>query len=301
MWSLWSRQPDQILTFNSIDQYGSVFSGIAGQHGKAVLDAIKGRAVVIQHMAKLVELHKAGQPVYGKIHNGARAGSIVRLSPSCITLRSASYAASKYAGRSKIQVVEGHPELTMVVQSEEDILSALLGSGALARRSELVRFHLTMTEWLDFGGVCNIVYEFDGRKPVKTAFKDQDGFEFLPDYTGPTEFVFTKAVSKSAEEKKAEALANLLPLVPKDMFGHELAVGDMFIYARRDELVIARLVKTNEYGYITAETLIGKKEVRLQGDVSATATKSGANNPALMKFDKNEVLSTKLMVEKLKR
>ena len=302
-WDIWSRTPDDVLSFNSLGREHELSDGKNDQF--YYQEALKGRKFVIDAMEKITEAFKRGDPVFGRINTGAREGSIVRIAPSCITLSYGTHA--KSCGYNRVTKQQGPSQddprvwCRIEVMGQDRILAGL-GLGNLANTHNTGAEFLTlyMTEYLDFD-TSNLVYEFDGRKPVKSTYGDQQGFEFLPDYAGPTVFMFTKAAGKSPEQKRAEAAANLLPIVPLDMFGNKLAIGDMFIYSRRDHLVIGRLKRTTPSGYIVADTILDKKEVSLQGESSREAMLRGQNNAALLRFSKDEVLSTTLMMEKLKR
>ncbi len=302
-WDIWSKTPDDVLSFDSLGRDHELLDGKNDQF--YYNEAMKGRKYVIDAMEKITEAFKRGDPVFGRINTGAREGSIVRIAPSSITLSYGAHA--KSCGYNRVVVREGPSQddprvWCRIEEMGEDRVLAGLGLGGLARINHSGAQFLTlyMTEYLAFN-TSNLVYEFDGRKPVKSNVGDQQGFEFLPDYTGPTVFMFTKAASKSPEEKRAEAEANKLAIVPLDMFGNKLGIGDMFIYARNSYLVIGRLKRTTAAGYIIADTILDKKEVSLQGEASREAMLRGQNNPALLRFSKDEVLSTTLMMEKLKR
>jgi len=287
-WYHLHNNPDTMVEIGNLK--GDIYRGrYADQSDETIENVIANRQLLIQGMAKMVEDFKAGRPIYAKIHSGARAGSIAKIERDCLQLRN-------------ISSVPKGPAYNIIRQgtlpTDPNIFIRESKSGFMGIREPNL-LEIYMMEWIEQDGSKTLRYEFDGRKPVATNWGDQAGLEILPNHVGPTVYLFAKKPPKTEEEKAKKV--DLLPCVPLDMFGNELAIGDMFIYSRRDELVIARLKRTHTSGFITAETILDKKEVRLQGEVSSHATKTGQHNPALMKFDKNEVLSTKLMMEKLKR
>lgn len=297
----WTRKADTYLGFDSLgrDQELIDCQEIDLQQWIGVI--LQERKVVIDGMEKLVAQYKAGQPIYGYIRAGSRRKSIVRIANKCITLKHASTKA--VAGYGRHLMLQGPSAADPRLFVKYTIIHDTMFGGpvpkitAIGQRDQITTVYLT--EFLEFN-LGELEYEFDGRKSIKSNFKDQVDFQLLPGYQGPTDYQFAKAVSLTAEQKKAAAMANLLAHTPIDMFGNELAVGDMFAFSRRDELLFCRLVKVTDSGFIVGDDIMTKKQHRLQGETSASATKAGERNPALMKFVKDEVLSVKLMTEKLK-
>jgi hypothetical protein len=259
----------------------------------------------IEAMAKMVSRFKAGEPIYVKINEGTRAGSIARVHRKALVLHTLPLdGIGTGAIKSKANIINSYvsddfPNVVAKIGWEADILASFVGS----RGGRSPIFWVGFLEMLEFQCYHSALYEFDGRKPVRTNYSDLNNLEVLLDYEGPTKFVFTRAESKSAEEKEEErrAKVNELAFTPIDKFGNELAVGDMFIFARSDELLFLKLKKVSQHGFIVGTDLITKREVSLQAKASIAATKGSIKNAALAKFSKDEILSQKLMMEKLKR
>lgn len=291
-WNHLNEKPDVDIGVDSLSE-GFLYRGAYSNGGgdEAIKAVMTGRAVVIDGMTKMLASYKAGQPIYARITNGARAGSIARIVSKRFTVNRFKGLKSTYSEKiTQTGTVTGHPDL-WVCFSEDPYRS-------YGHRHQM---RMGMTEWLELPWVEGEMFEFDGRKTVKANYSDWNSLVFLPDHTGPTEYVFTRATNMSAEQKAAAALAANYCHTPLDMFGNEVALGDMIIYARVGELVIGRLTKVSENGFMIVETILDKRELRLQGSESSDCIVKRKNNPAVMKFDKNEVLSQKLMMEKLKR
>jgi len=284
-----NNQPDKKMTVHHLD--GVLFHGGVTNTKDAVDNVLKNRQLIVQGMIKLVAAYKARQPIYVQIHNGARAGSIAKISHKCLRLNT--------------PVVMSPDQITKIIQqgvltSDPHIFIRETNNNFYGIR-EPNKLLICMAEWVMLNTGVDIQYEFDGRKPITTNWNDQQGLEVLPDYQGPTVYQFARKESKSKAEKDAEKAAQAYSHVPLDMFGNEVAIGDMIIYARSGELVIGRLMKVSPSAYLSVETIMDKKTVSLQGTESIDSILNKRNNPALMKFNKNENLSQKLMVEKLKR
>jgi len=296
------RTPDKNLTIHSVDE-GYLFYSIAGDIDTTVRDTLIQRKVVIDQMEKLVQLYKADQPIYARINSGARAGSIARIARSSISLvKVPSGDPSGYRQIIKEGTLQTDPRIRIKVMKDGHSIDNIFFG------SDHTYLWIGLNEYLKFargqdhhysGGI--LIYEFDGRKPVKTSFTDQSGLELLPDYQGPTVFEFARKDPVSAAEKARLAKENALAFTPIDRFGHELQVGDMFIYGKANDLIFGKLIKVSEKGIITCRDFMSNKETRLMAEDTVRCLKHGLRISALMRFDKDEVLSQKLMVEKLKR
>ncbi len=255
----------------------------------------------IEAMNKLVALYHAGNQIYVKITTGARAGSIARLNPGRVKLKTVSdkqVSDDETRGGFSIQVLSTYsdPSRPNLIAKAYRRTDSLFGS-------RMTQVCVGFKELIEIERSSDLPYfDFDGRNSVKANYDDVGYMEILPDYTGPTVFVFNRATSKSAADKAAEKKAKLseMAYTPIDMFGNKLAAGDLFIYSRRDELIIAKLLRVSASGYIVGKLIVEGREVSLQGEYSIGQTKNNRVNRALMKFDKNEILSQKLMMEKLK-
>jgi len=295
--------PDTKLTLDSVDDGSLYYAMLSGNSDDVISDTIARRRVIIDQMEKLVKLYKANQPIYARIHSGARAGSIVRIARSSISLAKVkSGDPSPFGGRQAIQegMLQSDPRILVKILKDDNAFDTfMLGT---YRTYLWVGFH----EYLKFargqdhhynGGI--LFYEFDGRKPVKTSFTDQSGLELLPDYQGPTVFEFARKDPVSAAEKAMRVKA--LNFTPIDRFGHKLKVDDLFIYGKPNDLVFGRLVRVSEKGVISCKDFMTGAEVALMAEDTKRCVKKGLPISALMRFEKDEVLSQKLMVEKLKR
>lgn len=291
LWSHTGEKPDLSIGVHSLDSGGMLYRG-AYHDGEVVINTVlSGRSLVIDGMKKMLAAYQAGQPIYARITSGARAGSITRIVSSRFALKGFTGLSSTYSERIiQTGTVKDRPDIWACF-SEDQYRS-------FGHRKQL---RMGMVKWLDLPYTEYEMFEFDGRKTVKANYSDWESLEFLPDHAGSTEFVFTRAAQMTAAQKQAAAQSANYCHTPIDMFGKEIALGDMIIYARAGELVIGRLTKVTDSGYMVVETILDKRELRLQGSESSDCIVNRKINPAVMKFERDEVLSQKLMMEKLKR
>lgn len=140
----------------------------------------------------------------------------------------------------------------------------------------------------------NPVVSYDDGKTHSINYSDYERMEILPGYVGPTHYSYVK------KAKVDNPVEPTIAHVPIDLWGNELCEGDLFIYARRDELVVAKLTKVTKHGFIHGETVMDNKPVMLRGETSIYHTLRGEKNPVLMKIDPDNTMQNKLLIEKLK-
>jgi len=225
------------------------------------------------------------EPIYVRIEDGARKGSIAKLSREHLALKRKVPVDQHYTGRKVISSGE----------SEDGLTAWYLESGW---GSNVMTIHVARS--LELSGHEGSFTWDDRPKSVMAQYNELHGMTVLPGYKGPTVYQFQRAPSLTKAEKAALAAANAIAIHPLDMFGQKLNMDDMFIYARRDELVIARLKKVSESGYITAQTILDSKMVKLQGQEAVRCIREKKPVMSLMRFERDENLSQKLMVEKLR-
>ena len=220
----------------------------------------------------LKDRHRQGLPIFVRINTGARAGSIAKIDPAFIN--------------TNIPISFNHktPQLF-----SDNTIVAVLTTGYDLR----INCQLVVKDAIRVKLYQDLTYVFDDRS-VKTNFKDQEDLEFLPFYDGPTVFCFTK-------KPKSESKPDGPPFAhePIDTFGHKLAIGDMFIHGRSNDLVFGILEGVTPAGVLIYRSLYGKSGQRLASSDLLSCVKAGQASRSLMKFTKGEVLSERLMMEKL--
>lgn len=257
----------------------------------------------IDVMAKVVALAEAGKPLFVKINNGAREGSIARLDPSCYEIRTPSFEdkhmRSNLSLVKRFLVPDDHRLTITIMKNKGDAFDHFIQSNG----QSWFEIHCQHSKVVAVNLYSDKVFAFDDKKSVRCNWNDMVDLEWLPDYEGPTVSQFTRKANVSKEEKARieREKRNEIAYTPIDKFGYKLGAGDMFVYGKADDLVLGILVKVTDSAVMVYKPILGGDEKRIMGTYTIESLKKGERIQALMRFEKDEVLSQKLMVEKLKR
>ena len=245
---------------------------------QAIVDnAYKKYAGQIAGAVLLKERYAKGLPIFVRINSGARTGSIARIDPAFIDTTNPAY------------LYYNMPDLF----TDNTLIAIVFGNGNHIKTHLNFSYMIVVKDAIRLKLNEKFVYIFD-EKTVKTNFKDQEGLEFLPLYDGPTVSCYT-AKPKGAPKVEGPPFAH----EPIDTFGHTLAIGDMFIHGRSNDLIFGYLEGVTPAGTLIYRSLFGKSGQRLQSSDLVACVRGGQPSRSLMKFSKGEVLSTRLMMEKL--
>jgi hypothetical protein len=232
------------------------------------------------NVRKLMALVMGGEPFYARINEGCRKGSIVRID------------SSQYKVAEPGKIYFG-----------QELNSILFKDKVVARLTKdyspgkfLLSFHIPKVVLPDISYQDRIKAEFDGRKTVGLTHDEQYSMEFLPDYSGPTVYVFTKT-QRTPEERAA--LKDPAQHKVFDQIGEEIAIGDLFFYGEANALNIGKLLKVGKTGALSYASFVGNRPTRIITETVRKCVSEGKPVPALLKFSKD--LGDKLMLFKLSK
>jgi hypothetical protein len=231
----------------------------------------------IEIMAAMVLLYRQHKPLWVKVTEGARAGTIARMDRDMVAYN--------------------------VWQEPKTWNSSYLDFNRMYDDKLIVEYHMKdfspyatvhAPAWIAFDQMRNAVLKFDDRKPINIDYATTMSLEFLPEYQGPSVYEFTRVV-KSKEELVAEKNPYKFPVI--DQLGHQINQDDMFIYGTANYLIIGQLKRVSDSGVITYKPWDGTKESKIMSASVLQAVKEGKSCAALMLFDKK--LMDRMMMFKL--
>ena len=238
-------------------------------------DLAKKHQVVVSAYATLIGLISGDKPVYMKVNSGAREGSIVRVN-----------------GRALASKLTRPGVRTSELKRKELINGALVTheSGWNQRDEIRIRFPIY------FDSNDRLKVDFDDRKSVTLDYSAMASVTFLPYYNGPTVFAFSKTMRSDEEKAQAKLKQHHKVL---DRLGHEIKLGDLFLYASSEELYLGKLVKVGATGALAYTPYDSKDTRRLMGGAMMEAIKKGKHCPNLLLFDAK--LGDRFMMAKLSK
>lgn len=226
---------------------------------------------------QLLELLKNRGEIFAKIHDGCRAGSIVRVDVN----------QWKISNTSAWQ----DPGYLACWPINKFVTAKLVNDRPTGKK---LNFQIPYDFTTNIAWNARYQAKFDGRKSVSLSYDEHMSLEFLFDYQGPTVYCYSRT------ERTPEELAAMRdPAQHKvfDQLGDEIQLGDLFLYGGANTLLIGKLIKVTEQGSLAYTAFIGGGSGRISTEMVRRQVKNGENVTCLLKYSKD--LGDRLMLFKL--
>jgi hypothetical protein len=226
---------------------------------------------------ELTNLIRNGGEFYAKIHDGCRAGSIVKVKSNQFNIASTKH----WHGGSVIHKAQITKLITAIL--ERDYISGF-------KLTFQIPYLLCPNNYYK----SRFKVSFDDGKTVGLSHDEQQSLEHLSGYVGPTVSCFTRT-----ERTPEERAAMREPAQHKvfDQLGDEIQLGDLFLYGGANTLLIGKLVKVTEQGSLSYTSFVGGDTGRISTELVRKQVKKGEKVPCLLKYSKD--LGERLMLFKL--
>ena len=227
---------------------------------------------------KLLSIIRNGDDFYARIHDGCRAGSIVRVNGNQYKFEATSHG-YRHRGRrldkmgfsrmlDAVLVQDYNNGTTLYLEAHQQIASNIHGRRVKA--------------------------QYDDRKEVGLSQDERMSLEFLPDYEGPTVYCYSRR-ERTPEERAEDAKPDQFPVY--DQIGEEIKLGDLFFHGEANAIQIGKLLKVGKTGSISYKPYVGQGSRRIISESVRKAITKGQPVPSFLRYSKD--LGDKLMIFKL--